>query len=239
MGGCRSTPPWSGPRGRCCRTSAAPSRPPLAALGGHSRGRWPLAALGASSVCAGAALRAALYGGPRRLPRRGGSLRSPRGGWLRAPAGRCAPRPGSPARARRSGAGCPPGLAAAAARGAAARPRSGACCAAPAVLARWSGCAVVGLPLVALPPLRPPGLRARPAPGPPLRPRRCAAAAPCGLALAPPAVGPPARRGRLRRPLGGFAARGASPGVGAAGCGVAVVGACAYGRGVGGCAAGT
>ena len=45
MGGCRSTPPWQRPPGRCCRTFAAPSRPPLAALGGALAG--PVAPRGA------------------------------------------------------------------------------------------------------------------------------------------------------------------------------------------------
>lgn len=100
--------------------------PPLGPLslrsGGRSRGRWPLPSVGAFAVCAGAALRAALNGGPGRLPRPGGSLRSPRGPRLRPlrrlrPGPRLArPRPSLggrvPPRARRcggsGGGGAPP-----------------------------------------------------------------------------------------------------------------------------------
>ena len=49
MGGCRSTPPWQRPPGRCCRTFAAPSRPPLAALGGALAG--PVAPRCARGLC--------------------------------------------------------------------------------------------------------------------------------------------------------------------------------------------
>lgn len=58
---------------------------------------------------------------------------------------------------------------------------------------RWSPSLRCALPACAPAPPR----------GPPLRPRRCAAAARCALALAPPAAGPPGRRGAQRsRPLG-------------------------------------
>ena len=203
LGGCRSTPPMERPPGEVlphlCRPLSAPTRCARGALAGSVAPRY------ARGLCG---MRG--RGPAGRIERRPRAASPPGGlaalapGAPASPPSAASPRPPArpPAPVAR-GPGAPPGLAAAAARGAAARPRSGACCAAPAVLARWSGCAVVGLPLVALPPLRPPCLRARPAPGPPLRPRRCAAAARCALALAPPAAGAPGRRGAQRsRPLG-------------------------------------
>lgn len=211
-----------------CRPLSAPTRCARGALAGSVAPRCArglLRCARAGPVCAGCGprCRSLLTPAPGGFPARGGSLRSPPGRLASPPCGRLRPSPRL-GRARPSlGGRWPPGLAPAGARGAAARPRSGACCAAPARLALGSGFALVRARCARPPPAAPSLSRSRRAPGPPLRPRRCAAAARCALALAPPAVGPPARRGRAKiaRPLGGFAARGASPGVAAAvrGCG--------------------